>query len=277
MGASFNAHNYHLMFYSNIITALIEKFAYKLSGSTETKIRVKTYNERNGKRIFSEIWSIVNQQISLEPGEVNSLGELTNHLETIIRNRKHIKNLPSKVEDSLPDILDDMRENHRSAIAVILQGPNDEKMMRSPPVGGKQKGRDVDWMLATPIAGHIKTLKREYEAKKLLSIDYNDLHALEDNLVAHICRQEDPSKLSLPSNSKCYFNEGKGQGYKGLTIYNSLERISQFRDVGRCCKAICEKGDLLYTLKLDQTCTEILQNTVIGSTNEKIHDFCNSN
>ena len=61
--ASFNAHNYHLMFYSNIITALIEKFAYKLSGSTETKIRVKTYNERNGKRIFSEIWSIVNQQI----------------------------------------------------------------------------------------------------------------------------------------------------------------------------------------------------------------------
>ena len=65
----------------------------------------------------------------MEPGEVNSLGELTNHLETIIRNRKHIKNLPSKVEDSLPDILDDMRKNHRSAIAVILQGPNDEKMM----------------------------------------------------------------------------------------------------------------------------------------------------
>ena len=154
--------------------------------------------------------------------------------------------------------------------------PN-QPFSRSPPVGGKQKGRDVKWMLATPIAGHIKTLKREYEANKLLSIDYNDLHALEDNLVAHICGQEDPSKLSLPSNSKCYFNEGKGQGYKGLTIYNSLERISQFRDVGRCCKAICEKGDLLYTLKLDQTCTEILQNTVIGSTNEKIHDFCNSN
>ena len=65
----------------------------------------------------------------MEPGEVNSLGELTNNLETIIRNRKHIKNLPSKVEDSLPDILDDMRKNHRSAIAVILQGPNDEKMM----------------------------------------------------------------------------------------------------------------------------------------------------
>ena len=63
--ASFNAHNYHLMFYSNIITALIEKFAYKLSGSTEAKIRVKTYNERNGKRILSEIWSIVNQQIRI--------------------------------------------------------------------------------------------------------------------------------------------------------------------------------------------------------------------
>ena len=60
---------------------------------------------------------------------MNSLGELTNHLETIIRNRKHIKNLPSKVEDSLPDILSDMRQNHKSAIAVILQGPNDEKTM----------------------------------------------------------------------------------------------------------------------------------------------------
>ena len=60
---SFNAHNYHLMFYSNIMTALIEKFAYKLSGSSDTRIRVKTYNTRNGKRIFNEIWSIVNQKI----------------------------------------------------------------------------------------------------------------------------------------------------------------------------------------------------------------------
>ena len=61
----------------------------------------------------------------MKPGELNSLDELTNDLDTIIRSRKHIKHLPSKVEDSLPDILDDMRKNHKSAIAVILQGPND--------------------------------------------------------------------------------------------------------------------------------------------------------
>ena len=152
--------------------------------------------------------------------------------------------------------------------------PN-QPFTRSPPSGSKQKGRDVHWMFATPIAGHIKTLQREFEIDKLIAIDYNDLHALEDNLVAHICKK-DPSTLSLPSNSKCYFNEGKGEGYKGLTIYKSLERISGFRDVGSCCKAVCEKGDLLYTLKLERTCTEILQNTEIGSTNEKIHDFCNS-
>ena len=154
--------------------------------------------------------------------------------------------------------------------------PN-QPFSRSPPIGGKQMGRDVKWMLATPIAGHIKTLQRQYEVNKLLSIDYNDLHALENKIVARICGVNDPSLLSLPSNSKCYFNEGEGQGYKGLTIYKSLERISEFRDVGRCCKAVCEKGDLLYTLKLDRTCTEILQKTEIGSTNEKIHDFCNSN
>ena len=61
----------------------------------------------------------------MKPGELNSLDELTNDLDTIIRSREHIEDLPSKVEDSLPDILDDMRENHKSAIAVILQGPND--------------------------------------------------------------------------------------------------------------------------------------------------------
>ena len=63
--------------------------------------------------------------ISVKPGELNSLDELTNDLDTIIRSRKHIKDLASKVQDSLPDILDDMRKNHKSAIAVILQGPND--------------------------------------------------------------------------------------------------------------------------------------------------------
>ena len=128
-------------------------------------------------------------------------------------------------------------------------------------------------MLATPFVGHIKTLEREYQDNKLLLIDFNDIHALEDKLVAHICGENDLSKLSLPLNSKCYFNEGRVN--KG--IYKSLERISEFRDVGRCCKAVCEKGDLLYTLKLDRTCTDILQKTEIGSTNEKIHDFCNSN
>ena len=60
---------------------------------------------------------------------MNSLGELTNHLETIIRNRKHIKNLPPRVIDTLPDILSDMRTNHKSATAVILQGPSDERLM----------------------------------------------------------------------------------------------------------------------------------------------------
>ena len=68
-------------------------------------------------------------KISLDPGQVNSLGELTNHLETIIRNRKHIKNLPSLVQESLPDILSDMRTNHKSATAIILQGPNDLRIM----------------------------------------------------------------------------------------------------------------------------------------------------
>ena len=62
---SFNAKNYHLSFYSNIITALIEKFAFKLVGNTETKIRVKTYSERNDKRYLSEIWSIVNQKMRI--------------------------------------------------------------------------------------------------------------------------------------------------------------------------------------------------------------------
>ena len=62
---SFNAENYHLSFYSNTITALIEKFAFKLIGYTETKIRVKTYSERNDKRYLSEIWSIVNQQMRI--------------------------------------------------------------------------------------------------------------------------------------------------------------------------------------------------------------------
>ena len=62
---SFNAKNYHLSFYSNTITALIEKFAFKLIGNTETKIRVKTYSERNHKRKLSEIWSIVNQRMRI--------------------------------------------------------------------------------------------------------------------------------------------------------------------------------------------------------------------
>ena len=62
---SFNAKNYHLSFYSNTITALIEKFAFKLIGNTETKIRVKTYSERNDKRYLSEIWSIVNQKMRI--------------------------------------------------------------------------------------------------------------------------------------------------------------------------------------------------------------------
>ena len=62
---SFNAKNYHLSFYSNTITALIEKFAFKLVGNTETKIRVKTYSERNDKRYLSEIWSIVNQKMRI--------------------------------------------------------------------------------------------------------------------------------------------------------------------------------------------------------------------
>ena len=61
----------------------------------------------------------------MKPGELKSLDEITNDLDTIIRSRKHIKHLPSKVEDSLPDILDDMRKNHKSAIAIILQGSND--------------------------------------------------------------------------------------------------------------------------------------------------------
>ena len=142
----------------------------------------------------------------------------------------------------------------------------------SAPIDGIQKGKDVNWMFATPFVGHIKTLEREYQDNKLLLIDFNDIHALEDKLVAHICGENDLSKLSFPDNSKCYFNEGRVN--KG--IYKSLERISGFRDVGSCCKAVCEKGNLLYTLKLDRTCTEILQNTEIGSTNEKIHDFCNS-
>ena len=154
--------------------------------------------------------------------------------------------------------------------------PN-QPFSRSPPIGGKQMGRDVKWMLATPIAGHIKTLQRQYEVNKLLSIDYNDLHALENKIVARICGVNDPSLLSLPSNSKCYFNEGEGQGYKGLTIYKSLERISEFRDVGRCCKAVCEQGNLSYTLKNDQTCLQNLFNRKNGSTNVTFQDFCNSN
>ena len=62
---SFNAENYHLSFYSNTITALIEKFAFKLIDNTETKIRVKTYSERNHKRYLSETWTIVNQQMRI--------------------------------------------------------------------------------------------------------------------------------------------------------------------------------------------------------------------
>ena len=65
---SFNAKNYHLSFYSNTITALIEKFAFKLIGNTETKIRVKTYKQTyNHKRKLSEIWSIdeFNQQMRI--------------------------------------------------------------------------------------------------------------------------------------------------------------------------------------------------------------------
>ena len=62
---SFNAGNYHLSFYSNIIAVLIEKFAFKLTGNTETKIRVKTYSERNDKRFLLEIWSIVNQHMRI--------------------------------------------------------------------------------------------------------------------------------------------------------------------------------------------------------------------
>ena len=62
---SFNAKNYHLSFYSNTITALIEKFAFKLIGNTETKIRIKTYSERSDKRFLLEIWSIVNQQMRI--------------------------------------------------------------------------------------------------------------------------------------------------------------------------------------------------------------------
>ena len=57
----------------------------------------------------------------------------------------------------------------------------------SAPIGVIQKGKDVNWTLATPFVEHIKTLKREYQDNKLLLIDFNDIHALEDKLVAHIC------------------------------------------------------------------------------------------
>ena len=143
----------------------------------------------------------------------------------------------------------------------------------SAPIDGIQKGKDVNWMLATPFVGHIKTLEREYQDHKLLLIDFNDIHALEDKLVAHICGENDLSKLSLPLNSKCYFNEGRVN--KG--IYKSLERISESRDVGRCCKAVCEQGNLSYTLKNDQTCLQNLFNRKNGSTNVTFQDFCNSN
>ena len=143
----------------------------------------------------------------------------------------------------------------------------------SAPIGGIQKGKDVNWMLATPFFGHIKTLEREYQDNKLLLIDFNDIHALEDKLVGHICGENDLSKLSLPLNSKCYFNEGRVN--KG--IYKSLERISESRDVGRCCKAVCEQGNLSYTLKNDQTCLQNLFNRKNGSTNVTFQDFCNSN
>ena len=144
----------------------------------------------------------------------------------------------------------------------------------SAPIDGIQKGKDVNWMFATPFVGHIKTLEREYQDNKLLLIDFNDLHALEDKLVGHICGENDLSKLSLPLNSKCYFNEGRVN--KG--IYKSLERISHSRDVGRCCKAVCEQGNLSYTLKPeDQTCLQNWFNRKSGSTTLTIQEFCNSN
>ena len=154
--------------------------------------------------------------------------------------------------------------------------PN-QPLSRSPVNGTEKLGRDVNWMFATPIIGHINILKMNtYEEKKLIHFDYKNLNALENNLVAHICGAENPDdpRLSLPLNSKCYFNEGKSQRYKGLTIFDSLERITELRDVGNCCKVICEKGDLIYTLKLDQECSRRLEDQ--KPTTEKIHDFCNS-
>ena len=143
----------------------------------------------------------------------------------------------------------------------------------SKPIGRIQKGNDVNWVLATPFVGHIKTLEREYEDHKLLLIDFNDIHAFEDKLVGHICGENDLSKLSLPLNSKCYFNEGGVN--KG--IYKSLERISESRDVGHCCKAVCEQGNLSHTLKNDLTCLQNYVNRKNGSTNVTLQDFCNSN
>ena len=65
IATSIYTRNSHLMFYSNIITAIMETFAFKLLGSTKTKIRVKTYSERNGQLVVSQIWSIVDQQIRI--------------------------------------------------------------------------------------------------------------------------------------------------------------------------------------------------------------------
>ena len=138
----------------------------------------------------------------------------------------------------------------------------------------QKKGTDVAYAFASPMMAHLNTLKDDYETKKLVHFDFQNLHALEDNLVAHICGRDNPDELSLPSNSKCYFNEGKGQRNQDLTIYKSLERISAPRNVGNCCKVVCEKGDLVYTLKLDEECTEKIQTE--KPTNDKIHDFCNS-
>ena len=138
----------------------------------------------------------------------------------------------------------------------------------------QKKGTDVSYVFASPMQSHFRALSNEYETEKLIHFDFQDLHALEDNLVAHICGSDNSDDLSLPSNSKCYFNEGKGQRNQDLTIYKSLERISAPRNVGSCCKVVCEKGDLVYTLKLDEECTQILQNE--KPTNEDIHDFCNS-